>query len=239
MFHSCPSPTREVAMCISSLYRKPTFNMLQILYSYVMCELLWALQVSSDAHVQVMRVAKPGMREYELEATFLHHVYRYGGCRHCSYTCICATGSNSSILHYGHASAPNDRVLQDGDVALLDMGAEYHFYGSDITCSFPINGRFTESQKFVYNSVLDAQNAVIAAMRLGLRPLHLRLPWVILLASHGFVSLPPWYLTFSMTTSHLLKHLRAWRLVKHLIVPSIQLPESASLSSQLDLGLSA
>lgn len=163
-------------MCISSVYRKPTFDVLQILYSYVMYEMLWALQVSSDAHVQVMRVAKPGMREYELEATFIHHAYRYGGCRHCSYTCICATGPNSSTLHYGHASAPNDRVLQDGDMALLDMGAEYHFYGSDITCSFPINGRFTDPQKMVYNSVLDAQKAVISAMRLGLWPLHLRLP---------------------------------------------------------------
>lgn len=112
-----------------------------------------------------MQECKPGMREYQLEAIFLHHVYRYGGCRHCSYTCICATGTNSSVLHYGHAAAPNDRLLENGDMALLDMGAEYHFYGSDITCSFPVNGTFTDNQKVVYTAVLKAQNAVIRAIR--------------------------------------------------------------------------
>lgn len=112
-----------------------------------------------------MQSSKPGMKEYQLESTFVHHVSYHGGCRHCSYTSICATGANSSILHYGHASAPNDRTLLDGDMALLDMGAEYHFYGSDITCSFPINGQFTEDQTIVYGAVLEAQKAVIAAMR--------------------------------------------------------------------------
>lgn len=127
----------------------------------------YVCKVSSAAHIQVMQECKPGMREYELEAIFLHHVYRYGGCRHCSYTCICATGTNSSVLHYGHASAPNDRLLEDGDMALLDMGAEYHFYGSDITCSFPVNGTFTNDQKIVYGAVLKAQKAVIHAIRPG------------------------------------------------------------------------
>ncbi|KAG8070261.1 hypothetical protein GUJ93_ZPchr0006g46164 [Zizania palustris] len=97
----------------------------------------YANDVSSSAHIEVMRQARPGMKEYQLESIFLHHVYMYGGCRHCSYTCICATGENSSVLHYGHAAAPNDWTLNDGDVTLMDMGAEYHFYGSDITCSYP------------------------------------------------------------------------------------------------------
>ncbi|XP_024361458.1 uncharacterized protein [Physcomitrium patens] len=127
----------------------------------------YVCKVSSAAHIQVMQECKPGMREYQLEAIFLHHVYRYGGCRHCSYTCICATGTNSSVLHYGHAAAPNDRLLENGDMALLDMGAEYHFYGSDITCSFPVNGTFTDNQKVVYTAVLKAQNAVIRAIRPG------------------------------------------------------------------------
>jgi Xaa-Pro dipeptidase len=102
--------------------------------------LRYANNVSSEAHVQVMRIAKVGMKEYQLESTFLHHVYMYGGCRYCSYPCICAAGENSSTLHYGHAAAPNDKVMLDGDMALLDMGAEYHCYGSDITCSFPVSG---------------------------------------------------------------------------------------------------
>ncbi|XP_073000238.1 uncharacterized protein [Typha latifolia] len=127
----------------------------------------YANDVSSEAHIEVMRKVKAGMKEYQLESTFLHHIYMYGGCRHCSYTCICATGENSSVLHYGHAAAPNDRTLKDGDMALLDMGAEYHFYGSDITCSFPVNGKFTEDQIVVYNAVLKAHNGVILAMRPG------------------------------------------------------------------------
>ncbi|KAI3802869.1 hypothetical protein L1987_31014 [Smallanthus sonchifolius] len=73
----------------------------------------------------------------------------------------------SSVLHYGHAAAPNDRTLQDGDMALLDMGAEFHFYGSDITCSFPVNGKFTSNQRLIYNAVLDAHDAVISSMKAG------------------------------------------------------------------------
>ncbi|KAJ4789078.1 Xaa-Pro dipeptidase [Rhynchospora pubera] len=127
----------------------------------------YANDVSSEAHIQVMRNAKVGMKEYQLESIFLHHIYMYGGCRHCSYTCICATGNNSSVLHYGHAAAPNDKALEDGDMALMDMGAEYSFYGSDITCSFPINGKFTKDQTIIYNAVLQAHNNVISSMRPG------------------------------------------------------------------------
>ncbi|GAB2292503.1 hypothetical protein Dimus_026740 [Dionaea muscipula] len=127
----------------------------------------FANDISSEAHIEVMRNTKVGMKEYQLESIFLHHTYMYGGCRHCSYTCICATGENSSVLHYGHAAAPNDKILKDGDMALLDMGAEYHFYGSDITCSFPVNGMFTDDQCLVYNAVLDAHDAVIGAMKPG------------------------------------------------------------------------
>lgn len=129
----------------------------------------YANNISSEAHVEVMRNTKVGMKEYQLESMFLHHTYMYGGCRHCSYTCICATGDNSSVLHYGHAAAPNERTFVDGDMALLDMGAEYHFYGSDITCSFPVNGKFTVDQRLIYNAVLDAHNSVIAAMKPGVR----------------------------------------------------------------------
>ncbi|KAH7657542.1 Xaa-Pro dipeptidase protein [Dioscorea alata] len=127
----------------------------------------YANDVSSEAHIEVMRQTRAGMKEYQLESTFLHHIYMYGGCRHCSYTCICATGENSSVLHYGHAAAPNDRTLKDGDMALFDMGAEYHFYGSDITCSFPVNGRFTKDQAIIYNAVLKAHNAVLSEMKPG------------------------------------------------------------------------
>nr|GLL20651.1 xaa-Pro dipeptidase [Ipomoea trifida] len=128
----------------------------------------FANDISSEAHIEVMRKIRVGMKEYQLESMFLHHTYMFGGCRHCSYTCICATGENSSVLHYGHAAAPNDRTFHDGDMALLDMGAEYHFYASDITCSFPVNGKFTSDQSLIYNAVLDAHDAVISTLKPGI-----------------------------------------------------------------------
>lgn len=111
--------------------------------------------------------ARPPAPLLQLESTFLHWCYFNGGCRHVSYTCICATGLNAATLHYGHAGAPNDRVFSEGDMALLDMGAEYMFYGSDITRSFPVGGRFSADQRVVYGAVLAAQDAVMAAMRPG------------------------------------------------------------------------
>ncbi|KAL5537741.1 hypothetical protein UlMin_045392 [Ulmus minor] len=76
-------------------------------------------------------------------------------------------GRITAVLHYGHAAAPNDRTFEDGDMALLDMGAEYNFYGSDITCSFPVNGKFTPDLLLIYNAVLDAHDAVISMMKPG------------------------------------------------------------------------
>ncbi|ALC46571.1 Dip-C [Drosophila busckii] len=129
--------------------------------------LRYVAKVSSDAHIKVMQFIRPGRMEFEGEAVFLHHAYAVGGCRHASYTCICGSGTNSAILHYGHAGAPNDRPIQDGDMCLFDMGANYCGYAADITCSFPANGKFTEDQKFIYNAVLAARNAVMESARDG------------------------------------------------------------------------
>ena len=73
------------------------------------------------------------------------------------------------MLHYGHAGAPNDKTIRDGDMCLFDMGGEYCCYTSDITCSFPVNGKFTEDQKIIYNAVLKASRAVLAAAKPGNR----------------------------------------------------------------------
>ena len=123
--------------------------------------------VSSMAHSEVMRYAKPGQMEYQLESLFMHHTYTHGGCRHMAYTCICACGPNPAVLHYGHAGAPNARLLKEGDQALLDMGAEYHCYAADITCSFPISSDFTPDQILIHEAVLAAQVAVIGALKPG------------------------------------------------------------------------
>lgn len=129
--------------------------------------LKYANRISSAAHKEVMRNVKPGMYEYQLESMFHHYCYFQGGLRHLSYTCICGSGNNASVLHYGHAGAPNSKQLRDGDMCLLDMGGEYYCYASDITCSYPCNGKFTEKQKGIYNAVLKANRAVMAAVKPG------------------------------------------------------------------------
>ncbi|KAI1714161.1 metallopeptidase family m24 domain-containing protein [Ditylenchus destructor] len=131
--------------------------------------LRYASKIACDAHMEVMKNIKPDMYEYELESLFRHISYSTGGCRHLSYTCIAASGCNGAILHYGHANAPNAKLIKDGDVCLFDMGPEYNCYASDVTCSFPANGKFTGKQKIVYNAVIRANKAVFESAKPGVR----------------------------------------------------------------------
>uniref|UniRef100_A0A665VNX2 Xaa-Pro dipeptidase n=1 Tax=Echeneis naucrates TaxID=173247 RepID=A0A665VNX2_ECHNA len=126
-------------------------------------------RISSEAHKMVMKHVKPGQTEYEMESLFQHYCYSKGGMRHTSYTCICGTGHNSSVLHYGHAGAPNDKLIMDGDMCLFDMGGEYYCYSSDITCSFPANGKFTSDQRAIYEAVFKSSRAVMAAIKPGVK----------------------------------------------------------------------
>uniref|UniRef100_A0A8C6V236 Xaa-Pro dipeptidase n=1 Tax=Neogobius melanostomus TaxID=47308 RepID=A0A8C6V236_9GOBI len=114
-------------------------------------------KISSEAHKMVMKHVKPGLQEYEMESLFQHYCYTKGGMRHTSYTCICGTGHNSSILHYGHAGAPNDKTIMDGDMCLFDLGGEYYCYSSDITCSA------------IYEAVLKSSRTVMAAIKPGVK----------------------------------------------------------------------
>mmetsp|Transcript_4138 Transcript_4138/g.6774 ORF Transcript_4138/g.6774 Transcript_4138/m.6774 type:complete len:572 (+) Transcript_4138:56-1771(+) len=175
-YWSAPSGQQRL-VCTEVLY--DTLSTCRVIKSEEEIEVMrYVANVASNAHSEVMRSVKnhdssststtgPPKFEFELEAKFQYEIYRRGGCRKCAYTCICACGPNSAVLHYGHAAAPNDRELQDTDMALLDMGAEYHGYVSDITCSFPMSGRFTEDQKAVYLGVLDAQRVVLEHMLPG------------------------------------------------------------------------
>uniref|UniRef100_UPI00398F01FD xaa-Pro dipeptidase n=1 Tax=Pristiophorus japonicus TaxID=55135 RepID=UPI00398F01FD len=124
-------------------------------------------RISSEAHKEVMKAVRVGKKEYELESLFQHYCYTRGGMRHISYTCICGSGVNASVLHYGHAGAPNDKTIRDGDMCLFDMGGEYYCYDSDITCSFPANGKFTPDQREIYQAVLKASRAVMSAVKPG------------------------------------------------------------------------
>ncbi|XP_028156506.1 xaa-Pro dipeptidase isoform X2 [Ostrinia furnacalis] len=127
----------------------------------------YVCKISSDAHKQVMLHAKPGLMEYQCESVFLDHCYRVGGCRHVSYTCICGSGDNAATLHYGHAAAPNTKIIANGDMCLFDMGGNYAGYAADITCSFPANGKFTDDQKLIYEAVLFARDAVLREAKPG------------------------------------------------------------------------
>jgi Xaa-Pro dipeptidase len=129
--------------------------------------LRYVSRASALAHCEIMRTVRPGMLEYEMESLFHHYVYSRYGCRNLAYTCICGSGINSAILHYGHAGAPNSRIIKDGDMLMFDMGGEYHCYCADISRSFPANGKFTQVQKEIYLSVLASQQAVLDTMKSG------------------------------------------------------------------------
>ncbi|BFZ20614.1 hypothetical protein BsWGS_23653 [Bradybaena similaris] len=129
--------------------------------------LRYSNKISSDAHIEVMKHVRPGMYEYQAESVFHHYCRYHGGLRQLSYTCICGSGHNGSVLHYGHAGAPNTKKIEDGDMCLFDMGGEYYCYASDITCSFPANGKFTSDQKAIYEAVLAANRAVLNAIKPG------------------------------------------------------------------------
>ena len=121
-----------------------------------------AADIASAAHVRAMKLAQPGRREYELEAELLHE-FRRNGSQYPAYGSIVATGNNACVLHY----RASDAVLKDGDLVLIDAGCELDSYASDITRTFPANGRFSPAQRELYEIVLAAQQAAIAATAPG------------------------------------------------------------------------
>jgi Xaa-Pro aminopeptidase len=121
-----------------------------------------AAQISTDAHRRAMRAVKPGRAEYEIEAELLHE-FRRRGAQAPAYTPIVAGGANACVLHY----VRNDAVLNAGDLLLVDAGCELDGYAADITRTYPVSGRFTSAQRDVYQMVLAAQAAAIAAVRPG------------------------------------------------------------------------
>jgi len=122
-----------------------------------------AIDISTEAHIEAIKSLHPGMYEYEVQAVF-EYIYRKNGSPRDAYPCIIASGHNSSILHY----SKNTRMMNDGDIVLMDCGAEYGYYSADITRTVPVNGVFTKEQREIYQLVLDAQNAAMKAVRPGL-----------------------------------------------------------------------
>lgn len=120
-----------------------------------------AADISAEAHTRAMQQVRPGMMEYALEAE-LNYVFGKQGCVP-AYNSIVGGGANACILHY----VENNQVLKDGDLVLIDAACEYQCYASDITRTFPVNGRFNPEQKALYQLILNAQLAAIEAVQLG------------------------------------------------------------------------
>jgi Xaa-Pro aminopeptidase len=118
--------------------------------------------ISAGAHARAMRATRPGMIEYEIEAELLHEFRRHGA-QAPAYSSIVASGPNACVLHY----IANDRRILDGELVLIDAGCEVDGYAGDITRTYPANGRFTAPQRTLYELVLRAQAAALAAVRPG------------------------------------------------------------------------
>ncbi len=121
-----------------------------------------AAAISTRAHSHVMKNCKPGMMEYQVEASFLHACAEQG-CREQAYPPIVGGGNNACVLHY----IDNRDELKDGDLLLIDAGCEYSYYASDITRTYPVNGKFSPAQAELYQIVLDAQLAAIEQVKPG------------------------------------------------------------------------
>jgi Xaa-Pro aminopeptidase len=121
-----------------------------------------AAEITTEAHLRAMAITRPGMREYEIDAELLH-VFRKHGCERPAYESIVGSGPNATILHY----RAGNRVMNDSELVLIDAGCEYDYYASDVTRTFPVNGRFSDEQRAVYEVVLHAQKAGIDAVKPG------------------------------------------------------------------------
>jgi Xaa-Pro aminopeptidase len=120
-----------------------------------------AAQIAARAHVRAMRSCRPGLMEYQVEAEILHEFRRHNA--ETSYLPIVGAGRNSCVLHYRN----NNSELKDGDLLLIDAGCEFDYYASDITRTFPVNGRYSPEQRAIYELVLQAQGAALAKIRAG------------------------------------------------------------------------
>lgn len=118
--------------------------------------------ISAEAHCRAMEISRPGLREYHLEAEILHEFRRHGS-QFPAYGSIVAAGANANIMHYPAGNAE----LKDGDLVLIDAGCELDSYASDITRTFPVNGKFTGPQRELYDIVLAAHDATLEQLAPG------------------------------------------------------------------------
>lgn len=121
-----------------------------------------AVEITARGIREAWRVAEPGIHEYELEAVVEFH-FRAGGAERVGFPSIIGSGPNATVLHYDK----NRRETREGELVVMDVGAEYGYYSADITRTFPVSGRFTTRQRELYSLVLGAQQAALDAIRPG------------------------------------------------------------------------
>ncbi|MFQ5336007.1 MAG: aminopeptidase P N-terminal domain-containing protein, partial [Flavobacteriales bacterium] len=121
-----------------------------------------AIDITCNAHRELMKAVEPGMYEYQAQA-IIEYKFKTGGAEHPAFESICGSGENTCVLHY----STNRRQLNMGDLMVVDVGAEYHGYCADVTRTIPVSGTFSNDQKLIYEIVLAAQKAGIAQCRAG------------------------------------------------------------------------
>src|SRR6202158_5175517 len=122
-----------------------------------------AIDLSLDSHLEAMKMMRPRLYEYQVAAKMVE-IHAWGGSEAEGYAPIVGAGPNSTVLHYDKLS----RKIEDGDIVVLDVGAQYSGYSADITRTLPANGKFTPRQREIYDIVLGAQNAALAALMPGM-----------------------------------------------------------------------
>ena len=151
---SMPSTVADVSPLLADLRLRKSATEVESLRA--------ACELSAEGHREAIRFARAGLYEYQVQAA-MEYVWREGGSPRNGYPSIVASGSNACVLHY----VENDREIEDGDLVLIDAACEIDYFSSDITRTFPVNGRFTGPQRAIYEIVLAAQRASIAAVRPG------------------------------------------------------------------------
>lgn len=142
-----------------------------------------AVDITGEAFVKACQICQPGMHEFEIEA-MIEYVFRRNGSDRPAFSSITGSGPNTVTLHY----SDNNRKMEDGDLLLMDIGAEYGYYAADISRTIPVNGRFSREQKEIYDLVLKAQKAAIEAMQPG-KPLYAGHPKATSLIARGLFDL--------------------------------------------------
>jgi Xaa-Pro aminopeptidase len=147
---TCPTSVFDASVLIHEMRRRKDAAEIHMLER--------AIDITRDAHLAAMAKAAPGLYEYEVEA-LLRATFRARGSERVAYEPIVGSGPNATVLHY----VKNRRQMRDGDLLLIDAGCEYDYYAADVTRTFPVNGRFSPEQRDIYDLVLAAQKASIAA----------------------------------------------------------------------------